>query len=130
MQAGSVVSSSRQFLYRAGAARPSGAAPAYPCRVTGPPDFLVHREGDHVGVAVQDVTPGRRRGVHLDSERELEVELVESVPLGHKVALIDLAEDAEVIEYGLPIGRARRPVRTGQLVHVHNLASARWPARA
>ncbi len=92
----------------------------------GAPDFLVHNEGDHVGVAVQDVEPGRRRAVYLDSDRALEIEVREPVPLGHKVALRDLAEGDPVIEYEVPIGLARLAVRCGDLVHVHNLRSARW----
>jgi (2R)-sulfolactate sulfo-lyase subunit alpha len=92
----------------------------------GEPHFLVHDEGDHVAVAVQDVEPGRRRVVYLDSDREVEVEVTEAVPLSHKVALADLDEGASVIEYRVPIGITRRPVRTGQLVHVHNIRSARW----
>jgi len=92
----------------------------------GPPHFLVHREGDHVGVAVQDVEPGRRRAVYLDSDREIEVEVTEPVPLGHKVALANLDGGADVIEYEVRVGLTRRPVRRGELVHVHNLRSARW----
>jgi (2R)-sulfolactate sulfo-lyase subunit alpha len=90
------------------------------------PHFLVHNEGDHVGVAVQDVEPGRRRAVYLDSDREVDVDVLEPVPLGHKVALTDLAEGAAVVEYEVPIGLTRLPVRGGQLVHVHNIRSARW----
>ncbi|HXM58214.1 MAG TPA: UxaA family hydrolase [Candidatus Dormibacteraeota bacterium] len=92
------------------------------------PHFLVHNEGDHVGVAVQDVEPGRRRAVYLDSDREVEVEVVEAVPLGHKVALHDLEEGANVIEYEVAVGVTRQPVRAGELVHVHNIRSARWQA--
>lgn len=90
------------------------------------PHFLVHNEGDHVAVAVQDVEPGGRRAVYMDSDREVEVEVLEPVPLGHKVALADLPAGAGVIEYRVPIGVARRAVRGGELVHVHNLRSARW----
>lgn len=90
------------------------------------PHFLVHNEGDHVGVAVQDVEPGRRRAVYLDSDREAEVEVIEAVPLGHKVALTELVQGTAVIEYEVTIGLTRQPVRAGQLVHVHNLRSARW----
>src|SRR5947207_1952568 len=81
-----------------------------PGMTEGPPDFLVHDEGDHVGVAVRDVEPGRRRAVHLDSDRELAVDVLESVPLGHKVALADLGEGAEVVEYRVRIGLTRAPV--------------------
>jgi len=92
----------------------------------GAPHFLIHNEGDHVGVAVQDVDPGRRRAVYLDSDREVEIEVTETVPLGHKVALADLDGGAGVLEYEVRVGLTRRPVRRGELVHVHNLRSARW----
>lgn len=90
------------------------------------PHGLVHNEGDQVAVAVQDVEPGVARLVYMDSERALELDVLERVPLGHKVALIDLPEGADVIEYGVRIGRTRKPIRKGELVHVHNLRSARW----
>jgi (2R)-sulfolactate sulfo-lyase subunit alpha len=39
---------------------------------------------------------------------------------------VDLAADAEVIEYGVRVALARQPIKAGQLVHVHNVRSARW----
>src|SRR5437588_9337012 len=99
-----------------------------PVAPEGAPQFLAHNEGDHVAVAVQDVEPGRRRAVYLDSDREVEVDVLEAVPLGHKVALSDLDEGASVIEYEVPVAVTRGPVRSGQLVHVHNIRSARWQA--
>lgn len=92
----------------------------------GAPDFLVHNEGDHVGVAVQDVAPGSRRAVYMDSDRSADVEVSESVPLGHKVALCDLEGGVEMIEYGVVVARTRGPILRGQMVHVHNVQSARW----
>ena len=93
------------------------------------PDFLVHNEGDHVAVAVRDVAAGPAIAVYMDSEREQSVELFEDIPLGHKVALINLGPDTDVIEYGVRIGITKEPIRPGQLVHVHNLRSARWQPR-
>ena len=92
----------------------------------GAPHFLVHNEGDGVAVAVQDVEPGPARVRYLDSGRDAELEVREHVPLGHKVALMDLGAGVEVIEYRVPIGRTRVPVEKGRWVHVHNLRSARW----
>ncbi len=92
----------------------------------GAPQFLVHDEGDHVSVAVRDVEPGPARARHMDSGRTLELEVLEPVPLGHKVALADLGEGDDVIEYRVRIGRTRAPIRAGQWVHVHNIRSARW----
>jgi len=48
------------------------------------------------------------------------------IPLGHKVALRDIAASEPVTEYGEPIGLARVAITEGDLVHIHNLRSARW----
>lgn len=90
------------------------------------PAFLAHNEGDMVAVAVQDVAPGERTVVYMDSDREARIEVTEEVPLGHKVALTDLAEGAEIIEYAVRVALARSPIKAGQMVHVHNVRSARW----
>ncbi len=39
------------------------------------------------------------------------------VPQGHKVALVDLAADAPVLRYGIPIGYALKVIPAGSLVH-------------
>ena len=90
------------------------------------PAFLAHNEGDMVAVAVQDVAPGTRTIVYMDSDREAPIEITEEIPLGHKVALMDLAGGVEVIEYGVRVALTRQPIKAGQLVHVHNVRSARW----
>jgi altronate dehydratase small subunit len=48
-----------------------------------------------------------------------------AIPHGHKVALRSLARGAILIKYGLPIGRATRPIRAGDHLHVHNVESRR-----
>jgi (2R)-sulfolactate sulfo-lyase subunit alpha len=90
------------------------------------PKFLIHNEGDDVAVAVQDVEPGAGEAVYMDSDRTVTVQVTEAIPLGHKVALVDLGEGVEVIEYSVRIGVTRQPIRVGQRVHVHNIRSARW----
>lgn len=90
------------------------------------PHFLVHNEGDHVGVAVQDVEPGRRRLVYMDTDRDAEIDVLEAIPLGHKVALTQLRDGGDVIEYGVRVGLARSAIPAGRMVHTHNLRSARW----
>ncbi len=90
------------------------------------PKFLIHNEGDDVAVAVQDVEPGEGQAVYMDSDRPVIVRALEAIPLGHKVALVDLSEGQAVIEYGVRIGVTRQPVQAGQHVHIHNIRSARW----
>lgn len=89
--------------------------------------FLVHQAGDSVGVAVTDIEPGTAAtGRYQDDDAPTRITVTERVPLGHKIALADIAEGDRVIEYGVPIGRATKATRAGQLVHVHNLKGERW----
>ncbi|MGH2734877.1 MAG: UxaA family hydrolase [Actinomycetota bacterium] len=89
--------------------------------------FLVHDDGDDVGVAVVDLEQGREVvGVYMHSGKRVSVSSRAEVPLGHKIALRDLDEGAEVLEYGVPIGRTTRSVQVGDYVHTHNLRTARW----
>ena len=50
----------------------------------------------------------------------------QDVPIGHKVALQDLAVGDTVIKYGEDIGRIVAPVAKGDHVHTHNLKTKRW----
>jgi galactarate dehydratase len=43
--------------------------------------------------------------------------LCDRVPQGHKVALIDIAADAPVLRYGIPIGYALKAIPAGSWVH-------------
>jgi (2R)-sulfolactate sulfo-lyase subunit alpha len=92
----------------------------------GPPDFLAHHEGDVVGVAVRDLDPGPAEGAFLRGPASVSVELLEAVPLGHKLALTDISEGQDIIEYGQRVGIATRDITRGGYVHVHNVRSARW----
>jgi (2R)-sulfolactate sulfo-lyase subunit alpha len=89
------------------------------------PGFLAHRDGDLVGVAVRDLEPGPVAGGYLTGPASLSVQLTEPVPLGHKLALADIAAGQEIIEYGQRVGIATRDIRRGEHVHVHNVRSAR-----
>lgn len=89
------------------------------------PGFLAHREGDLVAVAVRDLDPGPVRGSYLSGTDTLSVRLAEPVPLGHKLALADIAAGADVIEYGQRVAIATRDIAVGEHVHVHNVRSAR-----
>lgn len=91
-----------------------------------PPHFLAHRPGDSVAVAVRDLTPGPAQGALLVGEEPLSLQVHANVPLGHKVALIDIPSGGEVIEYGVLVAQATQDISVGDYVHVHNVRSARW----
>lgn len=88
--------------------------------------FLTHRGGDHVAIAVRDVDPGPASVLFLDSDKEASIDVLEPIPLGHKVALVDLGADHPVVEYDVQVAITRNEIARGQLVHIHNIRSARW----
>ena len=92
----------------------------------GPITFLAHRAGDDVAVAVRQAEPGEAPGACLDDGSRVVIAVRAPIPLGHKVALRDLAPGVPVTEYGEVIGLTRAAVAAGDHVHTHNLRSARW----
>ncbi len=89
--------------------------------------ILMHEPDDDVGVAVKDLEAGTEIGaVTLEGQPVMTIKLVDNVPLGHKVAMRDLANGKKVIEYGRPIGQATQAVPCGSHVHTHNLKTLRW----
>lgn len=47
----------------------------------------------------------------------------EQIALGHKVALVPIAEGTAVVKFGVIIGIAMRPIAPGEWVHLHNCRS-------
>lgn len=90
------------------------------------PDFLAHHDGDVVAVAVRDLVPGEVEGGYLRGPAAITLALRDPVPLGHKLALVDLKAGQDIIEYGLRVGVTTEDVARGSYVHVHNMRSARW----
>jgi (2R)-sulfolactate sulfo-lyase subunit alpha len=89
--------------------------------------FLVHCKEDDVGVAVRDLAAGETvEGVFMDTGDGVTLTMISVVPLGHKVALQDMAEGHECREYNEVIGRVTAALWQGEHVHVHNIRSARW----
>lgn len=89
--------------------------------------ILLHEFDDDVGVAVEDLKKGNKIGVvTLEGKAAGVVKLISNVPLGHKVAMRDLAKDKPVIKYGRPVGKTVAPVARGEHVHVHNVKTLRW----
>ncbi|MEW6696325.1 MAG: UxaA family hydrolase [Bacillota bacterium] len=89
--------------------------------------FLVHDPEDMVGVAVANIEAGETvTGKIQDSDKTIEVKSVSNIPLGHKVALKDIANGERVIKYHIVIGKAVADIKAGEHVHTHNLKTERW----
>jgi (2R)-sulfolactate sulfo-lyase subunit alpha len=91
-------------------------------------DFLVHEDGDSVGtVVVEGVKAGATlTGWVMEQDKTIKIKTVSEIPIGHKIALKNLANNETVIKYGVDIGRAVAPIKTGEHLHVHNVKTKRW----
>ncbi len=87
--------------------------------------LLLLAAGDNVAVATADFPAG---SIALFDGREVAV--VDTVPMGHKVAVAPIAAAEKIVKYGCPIGSALRPIRPGEHVHTHNIKSDYLPTRA
>jgi len=92
------------------------------------PDFLVHGPEDTVGVVVVETAKAGTAlsGLDMEAGRTLHIDALADIPLGHKIALKDLAEGDTVLKYGHDIGKAVAAVKAGDHVHVHNMKTKRW----
>jgi len=90
--------------------------------------FVVHDEDDSVGVVVvEGVKSGQSlEGWVMDQDRTISVKAQQDIPIGHKLAIRDLASGATVIKYGVDIGRTVAPIKVGEHAHVHNIKTKRW----
>ncbi len=90
--------------------------------------FIVHEPGDMVGVVVVE---GVKAGQHLtgwvmEGDKTLDISVKNDIPIGHKLALKDLAVGDTVIKYGVDIGKVVAPIKAGEHLHVHNVKTKRW----
>ena len=85
--------------------------PEIPTNVASTPLTIRMNERDNVVIVANH--GGLREGTVLPSGLVLR----DTVPQGHKLALVDLAEDAPVLRYGVPIGYAAQAIPAGSWVH-------------
>lgn len=96
--------------------------------MTSVPHALAHEPKDNVAVVVvEDLKAGARmNGVITSDNSDFTLVALDDIPIGHKVALTDLAEGDTAIKYGQDIGKIVAPVKKGGHVHVQNLKTKRW----
>jgi (2R)-sulfolactate sulfo-lyase subunit alpha len=90
--------------------------------------FVLHDPRDTVAVVVvEGVTAGAElTGWVMDEDRMVHLAAQQDIPIGHKVALKDMAVGDTVVKYGIDMGKVVAPIRAGQHAHVHNIKTKRW----
>ena len=79
---------------------------------------VILASNDNVGVVTADVRPDSH--VQAGDHQFL---VKDPIPFGHKIALLPIAPGADIIKFGVPIGRAKAAIAPGEHVHVHNVES-------
>src|SRR5262245_20973569 len=75
---------------------------------------------DNVATMLDD---GKDAVVQVLGQNARQVQLLEPVSLGHKIAISAIAKGATITKFGVTIGNASRDIRAGQWVHLHNCTS-------
>ena len=87
----------------------------------------VWKYGIDMGKVVAPIKAGMAlKGWIMDEDRMVEVQARQDIPIGHKVALKDMAPGDTVIKYGIDMGKVVAPIRVGEHAHVHNIKTKRW----
>lgn len=88
---------------------------------------LRHQAEDTVGIVIYPVNAGSEIAVKdIATEEKLCLTARENIPIFHKIALNDMTEGQDVIEYGQIIGRATADIPAGGYVHIHNIKTKKW----
>ena len=75
-------------------------------------------EADSVAVALTALSKGTKIPV---AGAGFDLDILEDIPMGHKIALHDIHKGEPVIKYGFPIGEALSEIPKGHHIHTHNL---------
>ncbi|SAI22562.1 galactarate dehydratase [Bordetella ansorpii] len=89
---------------------------------------VLHDAKDTVAVVVvEGLTAGTELNAWImDEDRVIQVRARQDIPIGHKVALADMAVGDTIYKYGEDIGKVVAPIQAGQHAHVHNIKTKRW----
>ena len=91
-------------------------------------DIIIHDEKDNVGVVViKKITPNMDCNCWImENDKSAKIQSKNEIPLGHKIAMVDLNEGDTIIKYGHDIGKVVKTIKKGEHVHVHNVKTKKW----
>lgn len=71
---------------------------------------------DNVVIAAEEIKKGT-----IINDGNQDIEVLEDIPVGHKIATQDIPKGENVIRYGNPIGHTTEEIKIGSWAHVHNI---------
>ena len=91
-------------------------------------DIIIHDQKDNVGVVViEKITPKQEcKCWVMENDGSVGIQSLDEIPLGHKIAMVDLKEGDTILKYGHDIGKVVKAIKKGEHVHVHNVKTKKW----
>lgn len=90
--------------------------------------FVLHDARDTVAVVVvEGIQAGTElKGWIMDEDKTTSLQAKQDIPIGHKIALKNMAVGDTVTKYGVDMGKVVAPIKAGEHAHVHNIKTKRW----
>ena len=91
-------------------------------------EIIIHDKKDNVGVVVIEKTSSKQdcNCWIMEDDSSANIQSIDEIPLGHKIAMVDLKEGDTIIKYGHDIGKGVKSIKKGEHVHVHNVKTKKW----
>jgi altronate dehydratase len=80
--------------------------------------FIVMHRDDNCVTSLEDIP--KEEEVMIDNNS---IKINQNIPLGHKIALIDIKKGSFIKKYGEIIGIATEDIKKGDWIHTHNIKS-------
>lgn len=80
---------------------------------------------DNVASALVALNKGDTAEVAYHDDPVVKVQILEEVPYGFKLAVVDIKKGEAILKYGMVMGIASMDIKAGQMVHIQNVEGAR-----
>ena len=86
-------------------------------------DIIIHDKKDNVGVVViEKISPKQDCNCWImEDDSSTNIQSMDEIPLGHKIAMTDLNEGDTILKYGHDIGKVVKSTKKGEhlsLIHI------------
>ena len=92
--------------------------------ITADIDALLVDPRDHVVTALREIKSGETISFQKSGEVH-SLEALQTIPFGHKIAIINIELGSHIRKYGEVIGRATSLINIGEHVHIQNVEGIR-----
>ena len=86
--------------------------------------LIILHPKDNVGIIKRDVKESEMLVIE-DEKYKNSIKVREDIPYRFKIALKDIHAGEEIVKIGEIIGKAKKEIKKGEMVHVHNIEGLR-----